>query len=76
MKAVKHVKVYTGNFIIIQRIISELEPLNISFIIKDKSESARLAGYGQTTYGLQELHVDQTQLITTIHLIEKITRSV
>ena len=44
----EHKKVYTGNFIVINRLAQLLEEQNISSIIKNHKESGRLAGFGTT----------------------------
>ncbi|GAA4882210.1 hypothetical protein GCM10023311_00350 [Flaviramulus aquimarinus] len=57
-----YIKVFTGNFIEVQRIFNELQNLNICAIIKDESESGRLAGFGASIQGLQEIHVHKEEL--------------
>ncbi|GAL81349.1 hypothetical protein JCM19274_2425 [Algibacter lectus] len=41
-----YIKVFSGDFIVVKRIISDLENENITAVIKDETESARLAGFG------------------------------
>ena len=50
-------KIYTGNFLLVQLLVSELEKVGINPIIKDEAESARLAGFGTFSQGLQDLYV-------------------
>jgi hypothetical protein len=57
-----YVKLYSGSFIIIQPICRNLESQGISPIIKDESESARLAGFGISNYGNQEIFVHINEL--------------
>ena len=57
-----YIKVFSGNFIEVQRIFNELQKLNICAIIKDESESGRLAGFGASIQGLQEIHVHKEEL--------------
>lgn len=57
-----YIKVYSGNFIEVQRIFSILETKNICAIIKDESESGRLAGFGSSLQGFQEIHVHRDEL--------------
>ncbi|WP_136480947.1 putative signal transducing protein [Cognatitamlana onchidii] len=68
-----YIKVYTGNFIEVQRIFNALETQNISAIIKDESESGRLAGFGSSIQGLQEIHVHKDELALAEPIIEKLT---
>ena len=50
-------KLYAGSFIVVQLITQNLEKEGITPIVKDETESARLAGFGTPTYGFQELYV-------------------
>ena len=56
-----YVKIYAGNFIIVQLISKNLEDCGITAVIKDETESARLAGFGPTTYGHQEVFVHESE---------------
>ena len=67
-----YIKVFTGNFIKAQRIFNALENLNISAVIKDESESGRLAGFGSSIQGLQEIHVHKDEHDKAIALIENL----
>ena len=48
MKDSNFVKIYTGNFAFVNRIVMELNALDISPVVKDQSESAILGGFGGT----------------------------
>lgn len=52
---------YTGNRVDVQRIKALLEENNIFPIIKDESESARLAGFGAPTL-MQQLWVPASEV--------------
>ncbi|CAI8268403.1 MAG: Uncharacterised protein [Flavobacteriales bacterium] len=52
---------YTGSLIDVQRLKGALEDINIFPIIKDETESARLAGFGAPTM-MQQLWVLATEL--------------
>jgi hypothetical protein len=54
-------KLYAGSFIVVQLITQNLEKEGITPIIKDETESARLAGFGTATYGFQELYVHSSE---------------
>ena len=54
-------KLYAGSFIVVQLITQNLEKQGITPIIKDETESARLAGFGTPTYGYQELYVNSSE---------------
>ncbi|SHI51507.1 putative signal transducing protein [Algibacter luteus] len=68
-----YIRVFTGNFIEVQRIFKALEAVDICAIIKDESESGRLAGFGSSIQGLQEIHVHKDELAKTQPLIESLT---
>ena len=54
-------KLYAGSFIAVQLITQNLEKEGITPIVKDETESARLAGFGTSTYGFQELYVHRSE---------------
>jgi len=71
-----YIKIYTGDFIMVQRIVSELEAFDIVPIIKDQTESARLAGFGGGIVpGFQQVyvHVDEVERAVPVveHIISK-----
>ncbi|WP_298553799.1 DUF2007 domain-containing protein [uncultured Algibacter sp.] len=68
-----YIKVFSGNFIEVQRIFTELQNLNICAIIKDESESGRLAGFGASIQGLQEIHVHKEELEKVTPIIKSLT---
>ena len=55
------VKVYTGSSIAVLAIMNALESVEIYPLIKDRSESARLAGFGATSIMQQELFVPKEE---------------
>jgi predicted ABC-class ATPase len=65
-----YTKIYTGNFILIQLMVSRLDDIGILSIIKDESESARLAGFGASIQGLQELFVHNDELEKAVPVVE------
>ena len=64
----EYTKVYSGNFIITQMIKDKLETSGISPLIKDESESGRLAGFGASIQDYREVfvHNDELEKATTI----------
>ncbi len=68
-----YIKVFTGSFIEVQRIFNTLKESNICAIIKDESESARLAGFGTPVYGAQEIHVHKDELEKAQKAVKKLT---
>lgn len=65
-----YIRIFSGNFIEVQRIFHELEKLNICAVIKDESESGRLAGFGASIQGQQEIHVHKDELDKAVLVIE------
>lgn len=55
-------KIFSGSFIIVQLAKDRLESAGINPIIKDESESGRLAGFGASIQGYQELYVSDDEL--------------
>lgn len=69
-----YTKIFTGSFITVQRIVSDLEKIDISPVIKDQTESARLAGFGGGIVpGFQEVFVHKDELDKAIEVVENIT---
>ena len=57
----RHIKLYTGSFIEIQRLQLDLNDAEIPFFVKDNNESAKLAGFGSLNDSV-ELHVFDADL--------------
>jgi hypothetical protein len=67
-----YTKIYTGNFILVQLMVTRLSDIGISAIIKDESESGRLAGFGAPIQGQQELFVHNDELDKAILIVESV----
>ncbi|MFB9052569.1 DUF2007 domain-containing protein [Formosa undariae] len=65
-----YIRVFTGSFIITQRIIQDLEAAGINAIVKDESESGRLAGFGSSIQGQQDLYVNKDEQQAAAKIIE------
>ncbi|QFZ53426.1 DUF2007 domain-containing protein [Oceanihabitans sp. IOP_32] len=75
MQDSNYIKIFTGNFITVQRMVTELENINITAVVKDESESGRLAGFGASIQGQQELFVHKDELDKAIVIVETINAS-
>ena len=64
-------KLFAGSFIVAQRIVQNLKEQGISPIVKDETESARLAGFRTSTYGLQELYVHASEKVKAETIVAK-----
>ena len=67
-----YINVYTGNTIIAQLIISRLNDIGINPIVKDETESGRLAGFGASIQNQKELFVHNDEHEKAIPIIESI----
>ncbi|WP_111309485.1 putative signal transducing protein [Confluentibacter sediminis] len=68
-----YIKVFTGSFIIVQLISDKLNSIGISPVIKDETESGRLAGFGSSIQGLQEIYVHKDELAKAIEVVGSVT---
>ena len=67
-----YTKIYTGNPFITQLIITELNDAGIEPIVKDESESARLAGFAANIDGNREIHVHNGQVNKAADVVNRI----
>ncbi|MFD0836093.1 putative signal transducing protein [Mariniflexile aquimaris] len=75
MKDSNFVKIYTGNFAFVNRIVMELNALDISPVVKDQSESAILGGFGGTLApDFQEIFVHESEVDKAIPIVESVTK--
>ena len=66
------IKIFTGNTIDVLALRSALEEKSIVAVIKDDSESARLAGFGIVAPGLQEVFVHEDELDQAVREVESL----
>lgn len=71
-----YIKIYTGNFIVVQLIKQRLEDIGINPIIKDETESGRLAGFGASLPGMPEVHVHENELDKAVVVVESVRSEV
>lgn len=67
-----YVKVFSGSSIIVTLIIERLEEIGINPVIKDESESARMAGFGASIQNYQEVYVYKDELSKALPIVETI----
>ena len=72
MSTSEYIRIYNGNFILVNRIKGALEDLGIIPIIKDEGESQRLAGYGSMNQGFQEVYVHNDELDKAQAIIDQV----
>ncbi|NKI26343.1 DUF2007 domain-containing protein [Arenibacter sp. 6A1] len=68
--------IFSGNFIIASRIIAELKLSGINPIVKDESESGRLAGFASPMQGDLEIYVQLTEADKAKNLVQKILAAI
>jgi hypothetical protein len=66
-----YTRIYTGSMIIVQLLISKLEEVGITPVIKDETESGRLAGFGASIPGSQEVFVHENELDQAVPIVQE-----
>tara|TARA_R110002049_G_scaffold46286_2_gene134711 strand:+ start:620 stop:850 length:231 start_codon:yes stop_codon:yes gene_type:complete len=66
-----YIKIYTGNPVVVQRIVSELEKENINAIVKEQNESGLNPIFGG--HLLQQISVHKDELDKAVIVVENIT---
>ena len=72
MENSEYVKVYGGNFILANRVIAELQSIGIIPIVKDESESQRLAGYASLDGGHQDVVVRGDEYEKAMEVVNRV----
>ena len=67
-----YIKIFSGSFIIVQLVLDRLKGAGINAIIKDESESGRLAGFGSAIQGFQELYVSKDEVDFAIPIVDEV----
>ena len=65
-----YVKIYSGNFVVVQLMNSRLQAIGITPIVKDEQESGRLAGFPVGIAGYQELYVHEDEMDKAVETVE------
>jgi len=65
-------KLFSGNFLLADRLIAALEDHDIIPVVKDESESARMAGFGSSSFGFKEIWVDGQEYATALQIVQPI----
>ncbi|MGB7393099.1 MAG: DUF2007 domain-containing protein [Pricia sp.] len=67
-----YTKIYTGNPFIVQQIVTQLQEMRIEPIVKDASESARLAGFAANIDGAREIYVNNDEVDGAKSVVDRI----
>ena len=68
-------KIFSGNFILSQAIVNQLKEIGIVAVIKDESESGRLAGFGSAIQGNQEIYVHSDELEKAKPIVQEVLKT-
>ena len=68
----EYIKIYTGNTIIIQVIKQRLEDAGINPIVKDETESGRLAGFATAIPTFPEIYVHESETDKAVSIVETV----
>ncbi|MDO6492066.1 MAG: DUF2007 domain-containing protein [Cellulophaga sp.] len=63
-------KIYSGNQFDVKAIVEKLHSINIEGVVKDESESGRLAGFASAIPGEQDLYVHNDEAEKALELIK------
>lgn len=72
MASDNYIKIFQGSFIESNRLVVELKNINISPIVKNEMESARLAGFGSANLNSICLYVFKDEVKKTNDLLIKL----
>ena len=67
-----YVKIFSGSFIIVQLVLDRLKGAGISAIVKDDTESGRLAGFASSIPGFQELYVSKDEVEYAMPIVDEV----
>ncbi|GAA4281880.1 putative signal transducing protein [Gaetbulibacter aestuarii] len=65
-----YIKIYTGEFITVQRISDILENEGITPVIKDRTGSGLTPLFGASNPSVQEIHVHKEELDNAVKIVE------
>lgn len=54
-------KIFSGDALLVKRLVSKLHELGIEPVVKDEAESARLAGFASSMLGQVDLYVHKDE---------------
>lgn len=68
----EYVKIFSGNAILAGWIIEDLKKMGITPVVKDESESGRLAGFASPMQGDQEIYVQSGEAKKAKSMVDQI----
>ena len=68
-----YVKIFSGNTLLGKRIVERLHKIEIEAIVKDESESARLAGFSSSMLNNIDLYVHKDEVVKAKVVIKELS---
>ncbi|MCK5441093.1 MAG: DUF2007 domain-containing protein [Maribacter sp.] len=68
-------KIFTGDLLVANRIVSKLHEIGIEAIAKDEAKSARLAGFASSMLGQVDIFVNVDEVERATIVVDSITQS-
>ena len=68
-----YVKIFSGNTLLGKRIVERLHKIEIEAIVKDESESARLAGFSSSMLNNIDLYVHKDEVVKAEVVIKELS---
>ncbi|WP_086477227.1 MULTISPECIES: hypothetical protein [Arenibacter] len=72
----EYTKIFSGNFLVSGRIKEALIEIGITPIVKDESESGRLAGFPSSMQGIQDIYVQNMEVDKAKIVVDQITSTI
>ena len=67
-----YIKIFEGNFIIVQLVKTKLEDIGINPIIKDENESGRLGGFVHDIPRVPQVFVHESEVEKALHIVNEV----
>jgi len=67
-----YIKIFSGSFIVVQLVLDRLSSAGINAVVKDETESGRLAGFASSIPGFQELYVSKDEVEFAVPIVEEV----
>ncbi len=67
-------KIFSGNIFKTQQVTAKLQEIGIEAIVKDESESARLAGFAANDLAVKEIYVHQDEITKATEVLNDVMK--
>ncbi|WGD34190.1 DUF2007 domain-containing protein [Olleya sp. YS] len=67
-----YIKIFEGNFIIVQLVKTRLEDIGINPVIKDENESGRLGGFVHDIPRVPQVYVHETEVEKAMQIVNQV----